>query len=214
MFRKSRQNAQGFVIFMKRRKQGATFNRLKNYIRQPHIIISLVLLVILIFIVIIPFAKMIKDSFVWQYADIRLSKTASPGNFTIFHWKRIFASNLTNNVLVRPLINSLSTSLCVSFIAMFIGSILAWMVVRTDLPFRKLVATFAVLPYVIPSYIHALAWLNLFKNDRIGGAAGVFQFLTGISPPNWLSYGFFPIVTTLSLHYFPFTNNPSKKHVI
>lgn len=190
---------------MKRGIKDAAFNRFKNYIRQPHIIISLILLAILLLIVIIPFTKMIKDSFVWQFADIRLSKTASPGDFTLFHWKRIFTSRLTNNVLLRPLINSLSTSLCVSFIAMLIGSILAWMVVRTDLPFRKFVVTFAVLPYVIPSYIHALAWLNLFKNDRIGGAAGLFQYLSGVSPPNWLSYGFLPIVITLSIHYFPFT---------
>ena len=71
--------------------------------------------------------------------------------------------------------------------------------------FWTVVAMVAVVPYVIPSYIHALAWLNLFKNDRIGGAAGLFQFLFGISPPDWVSYGYFPIVVTLSLHYFPYT---------
>jgi len=78
-------------------------------------------------------------------------------------------------------------------------------VARTDLPLKKTITTVAVLPYVIPSYIHALAWLNLFKNDRIGGAAGDFQYLTGLSPPDWLSYGYLPIVVTLSIHYFPFT---------
>ena len=151
---------------------------------------------------------MIKDSFVWHFADIRLSRSAIPGAFTLFHWKRIFASAITRNVLVRPLLNSLSTSISISFFAMLIGSLLAWFVTRTNLPLRGFVATAAVLPYVIPSYIHALAWINLFKNERIGGAAGVFQFLSGVSPPDWLSYGFFPIVCTAFPALFPLYVSP------
>ncbi len=190
---------------MDRKKRAAGFASFKNYIRQPHIIISIILLVVLFFIVIIPFAKMVEDSFVWQFSDTRLSRDAVPGGFTLFHWKRVFASPITRNVLLTPLLNSISTSLGVSFFAILIGSLLAWLVTRTDLPFRKLVTTLAVIPYVIPSYIHALAWLNLFKNERIGGAIGIFQYLFGISPPDWVSYGFFPIVSTLSIHYFPYT---------
>ena len=190
---------------MKARRLFLGYSRFKNYIRRPHIVISLVLLGLLLFIVLLPFAQMVKDSFVWQFADIRLSRDANPGEFTLFHWKRVFASALTKNTLLRPLYNSLAISLSVSGCAMTIGAFLAWLVARTDLPFKKTVTTVAVLPYVIPSYIHALAWLNLFKNDRIGGAAGVFQYLTGLSPPDWLSYGYLPIVVTLSIHYFPFT---------
>lgn len=180
-------------------------SRFRNYIRQPHIIISLVLLLLLLFIVLIPFIKMVKDSFIWHFADTRLSRSAHPGSFTLFHWQRILSSRITHNVLIRPLLNSLFTALGVSFFALIIGALLAWLLTRTDLPFRRLLATLAVLPYVIPSYIHALAWLTLFKNDRIGGAVGIFQYFFGLSPPNWLSYGYFPIVLTLSIHYFPYT---------
>lgn len=190
---------------MKTNKIVHTYSRFKNYIRRPHIVISLILLVILLFIVLLPFAKMVQDSFVWHFADMRLSHGAQPGEFTLYHWKRVFASPLTRNVLYRPLFNSVTTSLSVSAGAMMIGAFLAWLVARSDLPFKKVISTVAVLPYVIPSYIHALAWLNLFKNERIGGAAGVFQYITGISPPDWLSYGYLPIVVTLSIHYFPFT---------
>ena len=190
---------------LKKESLAATLSRTRTYLRQPHIIISLLLLLILLLIVIMPFLKMIKDTFIWHFADTRLSPSASPGDFTLFHWKRVFASSLTRNILLRPLFNSLATSLSVSFFALLLGALLAWLVARTDLSWRGLISTVAVLPYVIPSYIHALAWLNLFKNDRIGGAAGIFQFVTGISPPNWLSYGYLPIVFTLSVHYFPFT---------
>ena len=109
-----------------------TLSRVRNYLRQPHIIISLVLLLVLVFIVIIPFIKMITDSLIWHFSDTRLSRSARPGSFTLFHWKRIFASSLTRNLLLRPLFNSLSTSLGISVLAMLIGSLLAWVVVRTD----------------------------------------------------------------------------------
>ncbi len=180
-------------------------SRLKLQLRRPHVAVSLILLAILIVIVVVPIVKMVLDSVVWHYTDSRLSRAARPGALTLFHWRRVFASSLTRNVLVQPLINSLTTSLAVSALAMLIGSLLAWLVTRTDLPGRGVIASAAVVPYVIPSFIHALAWLTLFKNERIGGASGLFQYLFHASPPDWLSYGFVPIVITLSIHYFPYT---------
>jgi iron(III) transport system permease protein len=180
-------------------------SKFKTYIRQPHVILSLVLFSLLLVLVIIPILKMFVDTFIWQLEDVRLSRDAAPGKFTLFHWKRIFASNLSKTVLWKPLVNSISIGIGISFFALAIGGFLAWLVSRTDIPFRKTIALLAVIPYMIPSYIHALSWITLFKNDRIGGAAGIFQYLTGIAPPNWVSYGFLPIVITLSIHYFPYT---------
>jgi iron(III) transport system permease protein len=88
---------------------------------------------------------------------------------------------------------------------MTLGALMAWLVVRTDMPWRRAIAVFAVIPYVLPSYTLALAWLDFFKNERIGGAAGIYQYLFGAPTPDWLAYGFIPIVITLSLHYYPFT---------
>jgi iron(III) transport system permease protein len=49
-----------------------------------------------------------------------------------------------------------------------------------------------------------LAWITIFKNERIGGDQGIFTALTGIVTPDWFAYGLFPITVTLALHYFPF----------
>ena len=180
-------------------------SRFRNYIRQPHVVLSIVLLALLVVLVVIPIIKMFVDTFIWQMEDVRLSHDAEPGKFTLFHWKRILASGLSKTVLWKPLINSISIGVSISFCAMTIGGFLAWLVARTDLPFRKMIMATAVIPYMIPSYIHALSWLTLFKNDKVGGAAGLFQYATGIVPPDWVSYGFLPIVITLSIHYFPYT---------
>jgi len=57
---------------------------------------------------------------------------------------------------------------------------------------------------MLPSWYKALAWITVFKNDRIGGYPGFLQAIFGINPPDWLSYGFLPIVLTLSVHYYAF----------
>ena len=180
-------------------------NRLCLKLRQPQVILGLLLVAILTALVVVPFLQLVHDTAVWQEADRRLSRSAEPGAWTFFHYLRVFAGPLSVNIFYRPLLHSLATSLTISLVAMFLGTLMAWLVVRTDMPFRKTIGIFAVIPYVLPSYTLALAWLDFFKNERIGGAAGICAYLFGVSPPDWIAYGFVPIVITLSLHYYPFT---------
>ena len=179
-------------------------NRLRFAFTRPHFVIGILLLILLTVLVVIPFFYMVHDTMVWQEGDRRISREANPGALTFFHYKRVFSSPLSLNIFYKPLLRSLATSLAISFLAVALGSLLAWLLVRTDIPLRKTIAVFAVIPYVLPSYTLALAWLDFFKNDRIGGSMGLFQFLLGYQPPDWLAYGFVPIVITLSLHYYPF----------
>ena len=100
--------------------------------------------------------------------------------------------------------NTLIISFGLSILALLIGGGLAWLVVRTDLPLKATISNWAVVPYILPSWTLALAWISLFKNDRIGGERGIFFALTGFETPDWFAYGLFPITITLALPYFPF----------
>jgi iron(III) transport system permease protein len=181
------------------------YNRCKFTFSRPHVVMGVLLIILLTALVVIPFLQMVHDTAVWQEADTRITREAKPGEWTGFHYLRVFSSRLSKNIFYRPLLHSLEISLAISFLAMTIGVFMAWLVVRTDMPFRKIIAVFAVIPYVLPSYTLALAWLDFFKNERIGGATGIYQYLFGVPTPDWLAYGFIPIVITLSLHYYPFT---------
>jgi len=181
------------------------FNRVSLKLRQPQVLLGLLLVVVLTGLVVVPFLQMLHDTAVWQEADRRISRTAEPGAWTLFHYLRVFSSPLSVNIFYRPLLHSLATSMAISLAAMLLGTLMAWLVVRTDMPFRKTIGVFAVIPYILPSYTLALAWLDFFKNERIGGAVGICAYLFGVTPPDWLAYGFVPIVITLSLHYYPFT---------
>ena len=184
---------------------GPFFNRLALKLRQPQVVLGLLLLLVLAGLVVVPFLQLVHDTVVWQEADRRISRSAEPGAWTLFHYLRVFASPLSLNIFYRPLLHSLATALAISFAAMLLGGLMAWLVVRPDMPFKKTIALFAVVPYVLPSYTLALAWLDFFKNERIGGAVGICSWIFGVTPPDWLAYGFIPIVITLSLHYYPFT---------
>jgi iron(III) transport system permease protein len=182
-----------------------SYNRLTFTLRRPHVLLGLLFIILLTALVVIPFFQMLHDTAVWQETDRRISRAAEPGQWTFFHYKRVFFSPLSLNIFYRPLLRSLTTSLTISCLAVTLGAMMAWFVVRTDMTLRKVIGACAAIPYVLPSYTLALAWLDFFKNERVGGATGVYQYLFGVPTPDWLAYGFIPIVITLSLHYYPFT---------
>ena len=180
------------------------YNRAVNGIKDPYKIISAISIVLLVYLIAVPLIEILTTTFKMQFKDAMASGN-EVGAFTLQYWKATFASKISKAMFYKPLFNSLSISLCVSVFAIAIGGVLGWLVTRTDLPFKKFFSFILVVAYMVPSWCKALAWQVIFKNDRIGGYPGMFQTLFGISPPDWISYGFVPIVITLSLHYFVFS---------
>ncbi len=103
-----------------------------------------------------------------------------------------------------PLRHSMTVAIGSTLLALLIGGTLAWLVIRTDMPGRKLINQLAVIPYIMPSWTLAQAWVVFFKNRLSGGTPGVFEYLLGHAPPDWLSYGPVPIIICSALHYYTF----------
>ena len=173
-------------------------------INRPHLVLGSVCLLILGFLVLTPLLEIIRDSLSVQSYDIAYLPEAKIGEFTLFHYYRVFVGPLSKALLINPLLNSIAIGVCVTLIGVSIGTLLAWLIVKTNIRYKSFFGALAVVPYMMPSWVLALAWLSLFKNDRIGGAEGMFTYFFGIQPPNWISYGFFPIVICLSLHYYAY----------
>lgn len=172
---------------------------------KPELILSFIFIAVFSFLIVVPFLKMIYTTLTYQTYDLRLARGAVKGAFTLFHYQRVFASDLTKAFFITPFINSIYVGFSVTVIAMIIGSLLAWLFVRTDIPYKKFFQTIIVVPYMIPSWVIALAWLLFFQNSRIGGKSGVLSIFFGINVPDWLSYGFVPTVICLALHYYSYT---------
>ena len=178
-----------------------SWNRLLYLRYDPTHGIAAILIVILGFLILAPIISMIMEAFLVQFRDAtRIGQ--SVGEFTLYYFERVFSSRISNLLFWTPLVNTIAISFLVVVIAVSLGILLAWLIVRTDMPSRRWFASTLIIPYILPSWTFALAWLSLFKNRRIAGVQGIAE-LFGFQPPDWLAYGMFPIVICLAFHYFP-----------
>jgi iron(III) transport system permease protein len=177
---------------------------LYRLMNRPERILGFLCLAVLGVLVLVPLFEIVHDSFVYQSYDLAYRPDAKVGAFTLFHLERVFTGPLSKALFLKPLLNSVGIGVCVTILGVGIGSGLAWLLVRTDIRFKGVFGALVVVPYMMPSWVLALAWLSLFKNDRIGGTEGMFTSFFGVQPPDWVSYGFFPIVICLALHYYAY----------
>ncbi|RLE34239.1 iron ABC transporter permease [Candidatus Acetothermia bacterium] len=179
-------------------------NELKRRLRSPEFIISLVLLVVLSYLILVPLFNLAWRTFSWGPGDARISSDAVPGEFTTAHWERLLMGRVANKMVWQPLAHTMVTGTIAALLALFLGGILAWFVVRSDLPGRKWMRTLLTLPYLVPAFAIAMAWETMFKSPLVGGRPGFFQVLFGVPPPTWLSYGPIPIIIAMTIHFYPF----------
>ena len=182
-----------------KRTRGA--NAVRNFLSSPYHVITFLSILFLIYLIAVPVWDIIRTTFTVQPADAGVIGDTA-GSFTLYYWARILASKISRSMFYKPLLNSLLIGICVSIISISLGSVMAWVMVRTDLPFKKFFSFAIILPYMMPSWYKAMAWLEVFRNGRIGGHEGFLYAMFGTEPPDWLAYGFFPIVVTLSIHYY------------
>ncbi len=194
---------------MKRKKERRPFNktRLKNQflnvVTNPFNMIVAITLIILFCLIVIPLLQMIASTFTVGTRSEAREAGAAVGDFTLYYWKYILTSYLSKATLWGPLKNSLVIGFFTVVVSVPLGAILAWLIVRTDIPGKKLLGMLVVIPYMIPSWCKALSWLAVFRN-KTSGALGFLAGL-GIPIPDWLAYGPVAIVLCMSLHYYAFS---------
>ena len=177
---------------------------IRGLLLNPVNIALALLLVVLAYLVLWPFFQLVLETLTWGEGDRRLSRDAVPGEFTWFHWLQATASPIAGKMLYGPLKNTLITGIIATIIALSVGGILAWCVVRSDMPGKGWLQPILTLPYIIPSFAIALAWETVFRSPKVGGQPGLYESFLGVAPPEWISYGTVPISITLAIHYFPF----------
>ncbi|MEA3338155.1 MAG: iron ABC transporter permease [Chloroflexota bacterium] len=196
-------------MFASLQNRGSYLNSLRFNLTKlryrPNIILSILFLVVFSFLVIAPLLQIIYTSLTYQANDLRLVRDATVGDFTLYHYSRVFTGRLSRALFYKPFVNSLLVGLGVTTMAMVLGTLLAWVIVRTDVPLKRFFGAVMVIPYMMPSWVIALAWLTIFQNDRVGGTPGMLTSMFGIVPPDWVSYGLFPIVICLGLHYYSYS---------
>jgi len=155
-------------------------------LRRPVTWLALAVLALLVVLVALPLQALV-------------SVTLRPDG--IGSWADVLASPLSPNLLWQPLGNSLVVGLGTGLIASILGAFLAWVVVMSDMPGRRIIGMLATIPFALPSFAIALAWESIFRNERLGGNPGLLASF-GIAVPDILSWGVVPVTLTLVAHYY------------
>jgi len=103
--------------------------------------------VLLVLLVVLPLGWL-----AWTSFQDPLTSQLTLDNYRVAFTKRIY---------LAPVANSLRMALAVAVIAVAVGTPLAWLVARTDLPGRSLLRPLTLAAFVTPSFLGANAWIFL-----------------------------------------------------
>ncbi|MGH2376453.1 MAG: ABC transporter permease [bacterium] len=134
---------------------------------------------------------------VYPSAVLVLQSLFVEGRLSLGHYVRIARDPSTYRVLA----NSLSVALWATAGGTAIGVALGWLVSRTDLPGRRVWRTLVLLPYMIPPFIGAMAWVYLLS--PVGYLNQAWMALTGSPNPFFVIYGQTGIILVLMLYGYP-----------
>jgi iron(III) transport system permease protein len=104
-------------------------------------------IVVLAFLVVLPLGWLV-------WTSLQDPNTAQPtlDNYRVAFTKRIY---------LAPIANSFRMAFAVAVIAVLVGTPLAWLVARTDMPGRMLLRPLILAAFVTPSFLGANAWIFL-----------------------------------------------------
>lgn len=112
------------------------------------------------------------------------------------------------NVLREPatyeaLLNSLIIASGTTIGCTIVGTFFAWLVTRTDLPYKRFMKGMFLIPFMLPSFIGALAW-KMLLSPRAGYINRFFMDTFGLDDPIFNIYSYAGIIMVEIMYLFPF----------
>lgn len=144
-----------------------------------------VAILLLVVLVVYPFSKIAVESFLFE------------DQWSLANFEEI----LSKEANLRALGHSLEVAALSTVVSTVIGTLLAWLVGRTDLPGKAFFRTAFVLPFVIPPFIGAIAWLQIL--GPYGYLSRFLMQVTESTRPLFNLYGRPGIVFVMILHGYP-----------
>lgn len=120
----------------------------------------------------------------------------TPAMFTFGNYRIAYGSPET----LRTLGNSLEFALGAALVSFFIGTVLAWIIERTNTPFRKLFYAITIVPLIIPGILFTISWIFL-ASPKIGVLNVALMSVFGLSKPVFNVYSMGGMIWVDGLHY-------------
>jgi iron(III) transport system permease protein len=156
------------------------FNRgtfMQRYV-QGRTVGVITLIAILGFLTIYPFGMLL-------YGSLHSTPPGMAGEFNLHGYAEVLSGP---TLLI--MLNTIGISLAKTIPSLAMAVFLAWIIARTDTPWRGTLEVLITLPFFIPPILTAMAWAML-GNPQVGLLNTLFKWMTGstTSPINVYSYG-------------------------
>jgi len=119
------------------------------------------------------------------YGSLHSTPPGMAGAFNLDGYRDV----LTRQSLLS-LLNTVGISLAKTIPSLVLAVLLAWILARTDTPFRGALEVLITLPFFVPPILTAMAW-GMLGNPQVGLLNQLYQWVTGssVAPINVYSYG-------------------------
>ena len=180
-------------------------NKIRTYFSKPHNVILLLMGIVLTFTTVAPIVAIIRDTFVIHPGTIDAHLTGQSEGFTLINYIDLFTSKLAKTNLWIPLLNTMLLAVGTCVVSILFGGIMAFLVTRTNLAWKKYLSSIFIFPYIMPQWTLAVVWQHMFNSNAVTGTQnGLLAALTGSTMPLWWCKGLFPSLLVLGMHYAPF----------
>ena len=180
-------------------------NKIRTYFSKPHNVILLLMGIVLTFTTVAPIVAIIRDTFVIHPGTIDAHLTGQSEGFTFINYIDLFTSKLAKTNLWIPLLNTMLLAVGTCVVSILFGGIMAFLVTRTNLAWKKYLSSIFIFPYIMPQWTLAVVWQHMFNSNAVTGTQnGLLAALSGITMPLWWCKGLFPSLLVLGMHYAPF----------
>ncbi|MEM2114788.1 MAG: iron ABC transporter permease [Candidatus Caldarchaeum sp.] len=112
------------------------------------------------------------------FGSVWSSPPGRPGDLTASNYVEVFNDPFLGRVLLNTVVFAAGSA----FIATALGSTLAFLTTRTDVPFRKAVVYAPILMFAMPSSVESMGWTFLLS-PRTGLVNVAYMRLTGLEQP-------------------------------
>ena len=168
--------------------------------------ILLLLGIVLTVTTVAPIIAILQDTVAIHPGTVDSKLTGQTSGYSFANFVDLFTNKIVfRKFLLSPLLNTLCLSVGTCVVSILFGGLVAFLVTRTNLAWKKYISSIFIFPYIMPQWTLAVVWQNLFWSTRVTGTSdGLIASLFQVYMPKWWCQGLFPSLMVLGLHYAPF----------
>ena len=142
---------------------------------------------LLVFLMLLPLGAIFRTS-LWDETGITLTR---------------YLEVFTNAQFLKAIWNTLIISTWVGAISVAVGGLLAWLVTRTDLPWKKPIRALVMASFVTPPFLGAFAW-TLLAGPNAGALNKFYRAVTGSEEALFNIFTMPGLIFVMALYSFPY----------